>query len=264
MVRAELESLLGHGLILNDDLHICYFLTPVREVGNCDWAAYRDLLARLSEPRQRIAHMLGVDEYLVDQCAMGIDAGRHAVSGEERRVLFTTRRFFVAMILSDLLSECPMHHVENKYKINRGQAQTLLKSASMFSSSMTSFCNAMGWFSLEAVMASFVKRLGFGVKPDILPLMEIKGMTAGRARAIWTAGLRDPASVAACSPQQLVDSVKRANSKDNKSAKFFSMRSAVSVVREASRAVQSCIRQKRGELLDLSMRSTPGGLHAPN
>lgn len=270
MIRDELAILQETGVILSDDLHLCYFLTPVREVVDCDWQCYQRILNRLSDTRQRITEAVGVNEYYISQCAMGIpgimspsmanspffSSTDTLLSDPAKRQLFTVRRFYVAMILSDLLAETPFHVVEAKYKVNRGQLQSLLKSASMFSSSMTSFCNAMQWFSLEALLASFVKRLGFGVRPDIVPLMEIKGVQASRARALWNAGYRDAASIAAANAQELVDRVKKNNPPDSKAAKFFLLKSAVSVIREAVKHIQSLIKEKKGELLELTARST--------
>ncbi|ESL06340.1 DNA polymerase theta (helicase domain only) [Trypanosoma rangeli SC58] len=251
LVREELENLQRTGLILADDLHLCYFLTPLREIGDCNWSVYRAVLSQMGENRQRIAHMVGVDEFFVNQRAMGL--GDPYGSGDSRT--FATRRFFVALMLADLLSEVPMSVVEERYQRNRGQLQGLMRSASMFSSSITSFCRAMEWFSLEAVLSSYVKRLGFGVKPDIVPLMEIHGLQPARARALWTAGFRDPAAVAASNPEELLRRVKSANPAENKSVKFFTLRSAVHLIREANLLLQHHIREKKGELVELTLRS---------
>lgn len=251
LVREELKQLQQTGLILADDLHLCYFVTPLREIGDCNWLVYRDVLSRLNEDRQRIANMLGVNEFFVHQRSMGLSDP----ASDNAPQMFTTRRFFVALMLADLLSEVPMSVVEQRYQRTRGQLQSLMRSASMFSSSITSFCRAMGWFSLEAVLASFVKRLGFGVRPDIVPLMEIRGMQPARARALWVAGFKDPAAIAASSPNELLQRVKGANSPENKSVKFFTLRSAVSVIREANNFLQQHIREKKGELMELALRS---------
>ncbi|RNF27583.1 putative RNA helicase [Trypanosoma conorhini] len=251
LVREELENLQRTGLILADDLHLCYFLTPLREIGDCNWSAYRDVLSQMGENRQRIAHMVGVDEFFVHQRAMGLG---DPYGGNASRT-FATRRFFVALMLADLLSEVPMSVVEERYQCNRGQLQSLMRSASMFSSSITSFCRAMEWFSLEAVLASYVKRLGFGVKPDIVPLMELRGLQPARARALWAAGFKDPAAVAASNPEELLRRVKSANPAENKSVKFFTLRSAVRLIREANLLLQHHIREKKGELVELTLRS---------
>ncbi|KAG5478973.1 hypothetical protein CUR178_05555 [Leishmania enriettii] len=258
LLRDELDELQHTGLVLSDDLHLCYFLTPLREVGKCDWELLRLMMSRMSDSRQRIASLLGVDAYFIDQQAMGL-GGPLEASEEGRRRLFTAKRFYVAMMLADMLAEVPVTTVEQRYNVSRGQLQSLMRSASMFSSSITSFCHAMEWFSLEAVLASFVKRLGFGVKPDLLPLMEIRGMQPSRARALWNAGFKKLATIAAADADDMVSKVKAMNPKDAKAAKFFAKRSALMVIRGANLALQSKIREKKDELQELTARCGRGG-----
>ncbi|GET88811.1 DNA polymerase theta, putative [Leishmania tarentolae] len=261
LLRAELDELRHTGLVLSDDLHLCYFLTPLREVGRCDWELLRLMMSRMSDSRQRIASLLGVDAYFVDQQAMGLGGPLEATE-EGRRRLFTAKRFYVALMLADVLAEVPMTTVEQRYNVSRGQLQSLMRSASMFSSSITSFCHAMEWFSLEAVLSSFVKRLGFGVKPDLLPLMEIRGMQPPRARALWNAGFKNLASMAAADADDMVSKVKARNQKESKAAKYFTKRSALLAIREANLALQSQIKEKKGELQELSIRCGIGGAGA--
>ncbi|CCW67507.1 unnamed protein product [Phytomonas sp. Hart1] len=268
-VREELDRLRRTGVILADDLHLCYFMAPPREAKECDWGLYREHLARLDDDRQRIADLIGVDEYLVNQLAMGITPPSTAASfsffaaslfetaascaGEVcRQNWFIARRFYLAMMLADILSEVPLAEVEWRYRVQRGQLQALMRSVSMYSSSITNFCRAMEWFSLEAVLTSFIKRLGFGVKPDLLPLMEIKGIQPPRARALWNAGLRTPSQIAAmASPEALVERVKVMNPPDNKAALYFTKRSALMVIHAASLKLQEQIQQKMDELKEL-------------
>ncbi|KAI5688572.1 DEAD [Leishmania braziliensis] len=259
LLRDELDELCHTGLILSDDLHLCYFLTPLREVGKCDWELLRLMMSRMSDSRQRIASLLGVDAFFVDQQAMGL-GGPLEATDEGRRRLFTAKRFYVALMLADVLAEVPMATVEQRYDVSRGQLQNLMRSASMFSSSITSFCHAMEWFSLEAVLSSFVKRLGFGVKPDLLPLMEVRGMQPPRARALWNAGFKRLATIAAADAEDMVSKVKAMNPKDSKTAKFFTKRSALMTIREANLALQSQIQEKKGELQELAVRWGGGGV----
>jgi hypothetical protein len=53
--------------------------------------------------------------------------------------------------------------------------QTLMQSSSSFARMMVSFCTHMEWQSLSVLLSDYVKRLGFGVKPEIIPLVEIRG-----------------------------------------------------------------------------------------
>ncbi|KAH9593496.1 hypothetical protein LSM04_007264 [Trypanosoma melophagium] len=97
--------------------------------------------------------------------------------------------------------------------------------------------------------------------------MELRGVQPGRARALWAAGFRDPASIAACGPEEVLRRVKatvntsNSNSNSNNSsggnraAKFFTLRAAVAIVREANLFVQRQIREKKGELMELTMHS---------
>lgn len=95
-------------------------------MGNCDWGLYRVLLSRLSDTRQAIANMIGVNEYLIDQRAMGLGGnnnnnnsnsnsnsftnanslgnGSELVTDDIKRQLFIARRFFVALMLADVLA----------------------------------------------------------------------------------------------------------------------------------------------------------------
>lgn len=84
------------------------------------------LLSRLSDTRQAIANMIGVNEYLIDQRAMGLGGnssnsnsnnnsftnrnslGNELVTDDIKRQLFIARRFYVALMLADVLAEVPM------------------------------------------------------------------------------------------------------------------------------------------------------------
>ena len=267
MMRDELQHMQRHGLVLGDDLHMCYFLTPPKDLGaECDWGVYLSEFQRLSPMRTQIAEALGVNEGYIHQRTMGL------IPPISPREQFTTRRFFAALILSDVLSEVPMMSIEQRFCVTRGHVQSLMKNASIFSSSITNFCAAMGWWSLEALFTSFVKRLGYGVKPDLLPLMELQGVQPSRARLLWNAGFRDPKALAVADPEDVLRKVKAlavptgggphassasAATAQNRGIKFFNIRSAVAIVREAYRCMQSRIREKHGELQELTLPSQP-------
>ena len=267
LVRDELLALQEKGVILSNDLHICYFLTPFRgqgDFGTCDWGRYVRLLSCMPDIRQNIANSIGINFGAVHQYAMGLiglpqpkaTGSPSVITAEELvdpqvRQLFSLQRFYVALCLCDILNEVPSAVVEERYSFNYGQQQAMLRSASIFSSSIVSFCAAMGWHNLEALFAAYVKRLGFGVKADLLPLMEIPGVKAAKARALWTAGLRKPSDIAVLTPEAVYKRVKERCGPDSKSAKFFSVRSAVAVVREANKVLQRALKEKKGELQDM-------------
>jgi POLQ-like helicase len=245
-IRHELQDVQKFGLILDDDLHVCYFLTPVQDLVEPNWAVYETLLRALPESKQRVAARLAINERLIAQFAAGLLNPRPS-SDQEKREHFTVRRFFSAMMLAELLVETPMHVVESRYQVNRGNVQALMKSAAIFSSSICSFCQSLEWFGLEAVLAAYVKRLGYGVKPDVVPLMEINGVTASRARALWNAGYKNVKAIAEELPDKLRDTVRRANP-DSRSAKYFSSRAAAALIRAAHTLIHASVNEKRQEI----------------
>jgi POLQ-like helicase len=40
---------------------------------------------------------------------------------------------------------------------------------------MVSFCNHLTWTGLSVLLGDYSKRLGFGVRAEVIPLLEIKG-----------------------------------------------------------------------------------------
>ena len=260
-IRSELQKVSDNGLVLSHDLHTCYLLTPVQDIVEPDWRTFQTLISRLSPIELTVLDRVGVCEHTVDARASGLQAGAPA-SKDGRLRLFVARRFYAALMLADLLNETPLHTVEQKFQVNRGQVQALMKSAAMFSSSICSFCASVEWFSLEAVLSAFVKRLGYGVRPDLVPLMDIKGVTPGRARALWNAGVKNAAAVVKFSPEELKEVVKKTNP-DSRSVKYFTLRSASAVIREANRLLQSQIRDRQHELLELTGQSAPATQKKP-
>ena len=311
LVRDEMETLQQSGVILTDDLQICYLVTPVMDPIECNWALFGKQMSSISDVRSRIAASVGLDVAFVHQRSVGLNfahtapppaaatanasassalaavAGKHpsfhtaaaaaaaggppiiggingvsidqhgrrSAADPQQRKLYVCRRYYAALILSDILNEVPSSTIEARYGLSYTQQQALLRSSSIFSSSMVAFCSTMSWFNVEALLAAFVKRLGFGVKPDIIPLMEISGVKASKARVLFAAGFRTPALIAASTPQELFRRVKESSPKDNKAAKFFTLKSAVVAIREANIVIQRQLREKKGELEEMALRA---------
>eukprot|EP00759_Apiculatamorpha_spiralis_P018504 PhF_6_TR24835/c0_g1_i1/m.34250/K19178/HELQ; POLQ-like helicase len=264
-VHEELLDIQKRGLILDDDLHLCYVLTPVREMIEPDYTKYARLYSLLCPQRTRIAESLGVSEGLLQQRASGIHIPMDPACPTSRRTHFTTRRFWTALILSDLLQETDLQVVSETYNVPRGQLQALMRSATFFSSCMTSFAESMGWHSLQAVLAAYVKRLGYGVKPDLVPLMAIRGVQVSRARLLWNAGYKTVKSIAQANPHELHDKLKeaaasavaaaaskgKANMYVQPPLKFFGIHSAAKMVSAARECLLSMSQCKKEELEEL-------------
>jgi len=62
---------------------------------------------------------------------------------------------------------------------------------------VTAFCNRLGWYNLELLLAQFQSRLSFGVQRELVDLVRISALNAQRARAVFNAGFQSIAALAA-------------------------------------------------------------------
>jgi POLQ-like helicase len=166
--------------------------------------SYSDLFAALPEIKKNIGHAVGVTEkYLLDR-----SFGHQPNTPHKARYERIAKRFYCALILCELIHEAKVWDVSKKYRLPRGDLEALMTSAASFGGMMVSFSKRMGWWDLEVLLSNAVQRLGFGVKTDILPLVEIKGVKAARARALWNAGYRSVRAVASAKVEDLLKYVR--------------------------------------------------------
>jgi DNA polymerase theta len=64
LVYDDLKRAQG-GLILSNELHMLYLLTPVSLAFRVDWRLYHKIFKRLSPVEQRICEKIGIDEELI-------------------------------------------------------------------------------------------------------------------------------------------------------------------------------------------------------
>lgn len=186
-------------LVLEDELHLCYLLTPVGQLPGVDWARFDALLSARPDaaPLLRVLALVGGTRGVVRARAQ---CGAVRVSAGVDRAL---ARLYAAAMLRELVRERPLADVAARFAVPRGALQALMQGASAFAFMTVAFCRRMGWWDLEALLAGYVRRLGLGVKPDVLPLTEIAGVGRARARVLHSAGYRTVAEVAAAEPATL-------------------------------------------------------------
>jgi len=137
-------------------------------------------------------------------------------------------RFYAALMLDELIHESPVWTVAEKYispnyilalnsmidsflyhkryKLDRGTVQTLMQNgisrfrvllfliwfffqiASAFAHMSKMYCQVMDWWELAVLLEKYVERLNYGVREEVLPLMEIPGVKQWRARSLFNAG----------------------------------------------------------------------------
>ena len=131
-VRTELERLLDHGLILKDELHLCYVVTPFKDLPTPDWTLYLSLYHKLDPTRQRISQSIGISEGLLLSRSVNKGFVKKPTRESLLRAELVLKRFFAALVICDLVNEVPMAKVEAKYKVTRGHLQSLLRTSQVW------------------------------------------------------------------------------------------------------------------------------------
>ncbi len=93
------------------------------------------------------------------------------------------------------------HHVE--YNIPRGSLQSLQTLSCSFAGMISVFCSKLGWHDMELLVLQFMDRLNFAVQMDILPLVQIPHVKSSRARALYSAGYKTVAALAAATTEEI-------------------------------------------------------------
>ncbi|XP_031620779.1 DNA polymerase theta isoform X2 [Contarinia nasturtii] len=170
--------------VLETELHAIYLVTPFSvcyQLQDIDWLFYLDMWEKLSTAMQRVGHLVGVKESFLVRAMRGS-------KGVDHSTLQIHKRFYTAVVLHDLINECPLNEVAVKYKLNRGTLQSLQQTTSTFAGIVKSFCKALNWDMLALIIAQFQDRIFFGVHQDLIELMKISVLNGQRARTLYKAG----------------------------------------------------------------------------
>ncbi|XP_051940194.1 DNA polymerase theta isoform X1 [Hippocampus zosterae] len=185
------------GFVLENDLHILYLITPLyAEWTTIDWYQFFCLWEQLSTSMKRVAELVGVQESFL---ARSVGAKLVAKTEKQCRQMAIHKRFFTTLVLHDLVREVPLAAVASKYNCNRGQLQSLQQSAATYAGMVTMFCRRLGWGNMELLLSQYQTRLSFGVQRELVDLVRVSLLTATRARALYTQGLRTVSELARAS-----------------------------------------------------------------
>jgi DNA polymerase theta len=156
---------------------------------------------------------------------------------EQERVC---KRFWVALILTDLVQEVSLIEIQNKYGVPRGIAQGLQDRASRYAGMLSAFCARIGWTDMEALISTFQARVLHGVRPEMLELMQIPRVKPYAARLLYKAGFKTPASIAAIQDPEILQKILTTSSKrGNASAKNMVIHCR-RIIFEARELLQRC------------------------
>lgn len=109
---------------------------------------------------------------------------------ELHAVARTHRRFYLSLILRELIIEQPIHAVANKFSCPRGAVQQLATTSRGFAATSATFCRAMGWTGLAVLLDHYTSRLDMGVRDDLVELARLPFVKSKTARVFWEEGLK--------------------------------------------------------------------------
>ena len=180
-VFRELNAARQKLCLSGDDLHLLFLITPpvsVSETEFEEFTAASDVFMT-----KEVRAILGTAE----------------LDTASRR-----KRMMVALMLRDLTSGSEtvssISAVAKRYGVQTGTVQYLQSNAATYCAMVSSFCERLQWNSLAAALNSVKPRLHFGVPDELLPLVEIEGISPARARALARAGLTSVKRIAKSKP----------------------------------------------------------------
>lgn len=107
-----------------------------------------------AQPDQRlVASRVGLEDSVIRELAQF----RTNVGGNElrREKLRVAQRFFAALIIADLIDEVPPDAVQKKYRVSYEHVASLQERTGKFSAMVSSFCERLGWWDIEALVAKY-------------------------------------------------------------------------------------------------------------
>ena len=117
-------------------------------------------------------------------------------------------RFYLTLVLRDLMAEKTIWKVAAKFTLDRGFIQGRLQRASAFSVCVMHFTEELKEFwAHPLLLKDFIPRLTQCSNPTLNQLMEIPGVKIGRAKQLLNAGFKKIADVANAEPQQLTKAI---------------------------------------------------------
>jgi hypothetical protein len=200
----NLQAAESMGIALHGPLQFIYFALCVvpHGVTICHWPQWLSVLESASTERRVVATLTGVTlDYARTMrgggCADPAISERHA-------------RFAAALAIEDAVVGVSDvgGGVDGAARswgsagflalrgLTRGHLQRLLSDVSRIMGMAGLMCESGGWWPLGALFSTWAASLSSGVRRELLPLMQVQGMTASRARALWKAKIETPAILA--------------------------------------------------------------------
>ncbi|CAM9111170.1 unnamed protein product [Pylaiella littoralis] len=98
-------------------------------------------------------------------------------------------RLVAAMALQDVSDGCHLGQVARSYGMNKGELQNLRQSTATFAGMVASFLKELGWTMFLMLVKGYIPKLSLGVSNQLLPLMQVPGMSRAEASALFQEGI---------------------------------------------------------------------------
>ena len=226
------------GIYFNENLHLCYLLSPVRGCNHYNlepnWDLYHKLFQMLSNKEKEIAiKEIGINEQFLVRMAFDRNKRYQLINNHNNNQqrnygnsnnncfdLSMYSRFWRAMILNCIVREQSLSYLINSNKfgnnIEIGSLQNLQTSASTFAGNCAIFCQRLNWNCLALLILHFAERISLGVESEILPLLEISCLKPYTARNLYNLGFKTVESLNDSSIEQIMLALIKSNQKYNK------------------------------------------------
>eukprot|EP00796_Vickermania_ingenoplastis_P008936 gene8937-6269_t len=188
---------------LADDLHLLYHCTPLQHDLEPDWHSFYhcwgpQIFQGPTAPL--IAQVVEVEERTLAGFAMAPPS-----RNSKHPVVMRCRRLFGALVLSGAVREQAPGDVALRFGIYGGavEVQRLMEAAALFAGSLARFAYTLNWWYLPPLFNIMAVRLRRGVASDLLPLMDIEGLSPWRARILFDKGYRTVRSIVGATPAEL-------------------------------------------------------------
>jgi DNA polymerase theta len=186
----------GVGLSFQGPWHLIFIvLSIVQQFGYsiCDWPRWHSMLVALSPEKQRVAALMGVTLESARDLRLGkrVNNSKEATPDSHTRcaVALMIEHAVVGLEGLDGAVECwGKPGFLSQQGTTKGQLQRLMEEVSKLMSMAGLMCDSKGWWPLASLFREWARSVGVGVRQELFPLMQIDGMTAARARALFKAG----------------------------------------------------------------------------
>ncbi|KAF7995969.1 hypothetical protein HCN44_007936 [Aphidius gifuensis] len=176
-------------LILLNDLHLLYFITPYdfSDKFRVDGLVLYDKIMSLPESLMVVSRLLIINEMTVTKLREGVVPKSASVK--------VVSRFYLTLILYELNNQQPIH--------------IIMISAASFANCIIKFCQEIPEFwAFPDLIKVFTKKLSYECSGELEILMELPTVKAGRARQLYNAGYKTLLSIATADAKEIAEKIR--------------------------------------------------------